>query len=178
MRQTPGAGTWRQLLRGQDYGRGGISWDVRISRRTLFVALVCRLCAEEVKFSTGVDLVTLLATVRDAHGLLARNLTRDDFLLEEDGVPQTIRYFSRESDLPLTVGLLVDTSQSQVHVLEPERRASYAFLDQVIREDQDQAFVGHFDVRVEVLQGFTSSRKDLALALGQQGSHRFVHASL
>jgi hypothetical protein len=85
--------------------------------------------------------------------------------LEEDGVPQTIRYFSRESDLPLTIGILVDTSSSQLHVLELERRASYTFLDQVIREDRDQAFVAHFDFRVEVLQVFSSSRKDLAAAL-------------
>jgi len=68
-------------------------------------------------------------------------------------VAQTIRYFSRESDLPLTIGLLVDTSQSQAHVLEPERQASYVFLDRVLR--------------VEVLQDFTSSRKDLAAALAR-----------
>jgi hypothetical protein len=122
---------------------------VRISRRALLIAVAGRLWAQEAKYSTGVDVVTLLATVRDAHGLLAKNLSREDFLLEEDGVPQTIRYFSRESDLPLTVGLLVDTSQSQFHVLEPERRASYTFLDQVLREGQDQAFVAHFDVSRE-----------------------------
>jgi VWFA-related protein len=57
------------------------------------------------------------------------------------------------------------TQQSQNHVLEPERSASYAFLDCVLREGTDQAFVAHFDVRVEVLQTFTSSRKDLASAL-------------
>lgn len=114
---------------------------MRISRRDLLVAVACSLWAQEAKFSTGVDLVTLLATVRDAQGLLAKNLGRDDFVLLEDGVPQTIRYFSRESYLPLTIGLLVDTSNSQLHVIEPERRASYTFLDQVIREDQDQAFV-------------------------------------
>src|ERR1035441_5134603 len=140
---------------------------MRISRLILLAAFAGPLWAQEAKFSTGVDLVTLLATVRDARGLLAKNLSRDDFVLQEDGVPQTIRYFSRESDLPLTIGLLVDTSQSHLHVLEPERRGSYAFLDQVIREDQDQAFVAHFDVHVEVLQGFTSSRKDLASALGR-----------
>jgi VWFA-related protein len=74
-----------------------------------------------------VDVVTLLATVRDRDGLIVKNLDREDFLLDDGGVPQTIRYFLRETNLPLTVGLLVDTSQSQVHVLEPERRASYTF---------------------------------------------------
>ena len=112
-------------------------------------------------------MVTLLATVHDAHGLVVKTLGRDDFLLKEDGVPQTIRYFSRESDLPLAIGLLVDTSQSQLHVLEPERLASYTFLDQVLREDKDQAFIAHFDVQVEVLQNFTSSRKRLESALDQ-----------
>ena len=111
-------------------------------------------------------MVTLLATVRDRNGLIAvKNLNREDFVLEENGALQTIRYFSRESDLPLTIGLLVDTSQSQKHVLEPERRASYTFLDQVLRPDTDLAFVAHFDVHVEVLQSFTSSRNDLAAAL-------------
>jgi VWFA-related protein len=140
---------------------------MRMSRLTLLVPCACGLPAQEVKFSTGVDLVTLLASVRDAQGLLAKNLTGDDFVLQQDGVPQAIRYFSRESDLPLTIGLLVDTSNSQLHVLEPERRASYTFLDQVVREDRDEAFVAHFDVAVKVLQGFTSSRKDLAAALGE-----------
>jgi VWFA-related protein len=111
--------------------------------------------------------VTLFATVRNREGLIAKDLNRDDFSLEDGGVPQTIRYFSRESDPPLTVGLLVDTSQSQLHVLEPERSASFTFLDRVLREQIDQAFVAHFDIRVEVLQNFTSSRKDLESALGQ-----------
>src|SRR5271166_1995671 len=138
-----------------------------ISRRNLLVLAACRMWAQEPKFSAGVDVVTLLATVHDRQSLIVKNVSREDFLLEEAGVPQTIRYFSRESDLPLTVGLLVDTSQSQNHVLEPERRASYTFLDQVLREGTDQAFVAHFDVRVEVLVSFTSSRKDLAAALAR-----------
>ena len=141
----------------------------------MLVAAACRAWAQDAKYSTGVDVVTLLATVRDAQGLLAKKLSREEFLLEEDGVPQTIRYFSRESDLPLTVGLLVDTSQSQLHVLEPERRASYTFLDQVLRESQDQAFVAQVDVRVEVLKGFTSSRTNLASALGNS---RFQHPAV
>jgi VWFA-related protein len=102
--------------------------------------------------------------VRDSEGHIAKDLNREDFVLFDNGVPQTIRYFTRETGLPLTIGLLVDTSRSQVDVMEPERKASYVFLDQVLR-DQDQAFVAHFDTRVEVLQGFTSSRQELSAAL-------------
>jgi VWFA-related protein len=124
-----------------------------------------RALAQQPTFSTEVKVVTLLATVHDRDGAIVTNLNREDFVVEEDGVPQTIRYFSRESDLPLTLGLLVDTSRSQIGVLERERRASYGFLDQVLREDKDQAFVAHFDIGVEILQDLTSSRTRLAAAL-------------
>jgi VWFA-related protein len=140
---------------------------VRIPRRAVLLAVAFCAWAQDAKFSAGVDVVTLLVAVRDRNGLVVKNLGREEFSLQEDGVPQTIHYFARESDLPLTIGLLVDTSSSQLHVLEPERRASYTFLDQVLREGKDQAFVAHFDFRVEVLQGFTSSRDELASALGQ-----------
>ena len=116
-------------------------------------------------FSTDVKVVNLLATVRDKQGQIVKDLTRDDFVVSEDGHPQTIRYFSRESDLPLTLGLLIDTSGSQRNVLEAERRASYRFLEQVLREDKDQAFVIHFDFEVELLQDLTSSRQKLEKAL-------------
>jgi VWFA-related protein len=109
--------------------------------------------------------VTLLATVRDKHGQFVRNLTKDDFLIEQDGHPQTIRYFAQEANLPLTLGLLVDTSLSQRRVLDKERRASYTFLDQVMRQDKDMAFVIHFDREVELLQDLTPSRQKLEAAL-------------
>src|SRR5580700_8774610 len=117
--------------------------------------------------SSGVNIVTLFATVHDADGKVVKNLTRDDFVLLEDGVPRKIDYFAQESDLPLTLGLLVDTSRSQTGVLEEERRASYTFLDQVRRADKDQTFVVHFDTQVEVLQGLTSSRSELEAALNR-----------
>ena len=107
-----------------------------------------------------------MATVRDRDGGIVSYLDRDDFVLEEDGRPQTIRYFSRESNLPLTLGLLVDTSRSQLHVLKPERKASYAFLDHVLRKS-DQAFVASFDIDVHILQGLTNSRESLSAALDQ-----------
>lgn len=135
-----------------------------LSRRNLLLGALVRGTAQEVTFSTSVELVTLLATVRNRDGGIVKDLNQEDFLLEEDGRPQTIRYFSREFNVPLTLGLLVDTSRSQLHVLEPERKASYAFLDRMLRED-DQAFVASFDINVQMLQGLTNSRELLSVAM-------------
>jgi hypothetical protein len=112
-----------------------------------------------------------LSAASHSGGAIVTNLNRVDFHVEEDGIPQIIKYFSRESDLPLTIGLLVDTSRSQRSVLEPERRASHTFLDRMLRGDKDRAFVAHFDIRVEVLQDLTSSRTKLASALAAQSVH-------
>ena len=122
---------------------------------------------EAPKISVRVNIVTLFATVHDPDGRVVKNLSRDDFVVLEDGKPQKIDYFSQQSDLPLTIGLLVDTSRSQTGVLEQERRASYTFLDQVLREGKDQAFVVHFDIQVETLEGVTPSRSKLAAALSR-----------
>lgn len=132
----------------------------------LLLATLTLHALQEPSISIKVKVVNALATVRDKHGQIISNLTKDDFVLEEDGRPQTIRYFSRESDLPLTVGLLVDTSLSQRRVLEQERTASYTFLDDMLRQEKDLAFIIHFDYEVELLQDVTSSRKKLGDALG------------
>lgn len=116
-------------------------------------------------FSTGVKVVNVFANVRDKKGEIVKGLTKEDFILDEDGVTQTIKYFSQESDLPLTLGLLVDTSGSQRRLIDQERSASYRFFQQVLREDKDVAFVIHFDFEVELLQDLTSSRKLLEQAL-------------
>jgi VWFA-related protein len=116
-------------------------------------------------FSADVKVVNVLATVRNKTGSLAGNLNQDDFSLSEDGRPQTIRYFARESDLPLTLGLLVDTSGSQRKVLDAERGASLRFLDQVVREKMDQVFIMQFASAVEIRQALTSSVGKLADAL-------------
>ena len=121
---------------------------------------------QQPKISVATNIVTVFATVREKHGQIVSNLTKDDFVLDEEGRPQTISYFARESDLPLTVGLLVDTSLSQRSALDQERRASSSFVDHTLREDKkDQAFLIHFDREVELLQDFTSSRKKLESAL-------------
>jgi VWFA-related protein len=140
---------------------------MRLARGLAFLAMAGALRAQDATFSADVKVVSLLATVRDRDGKFVKDLTKDDFVVEEDGRPQTIRYFTRESDLPLTVGLLVDTSCSMRTVFEPERVATGKFLDQVLREDRDLAFVMHFDSKVGVLQGFTSSQEQLRAALAK-----------
>jgi len=116
-------------------------------------------------FSTDVNVVTLLATARDKDGHIVSDLAKDDFTLQEDGRPQTIRYFSRETDLPLTLGLLVDTSLSQRTVIGAEKTATSGFVHNVLREDKDKAFLVHFDREVELLQDLTSSRAKLDKAV-------------
>lgn len=116
-------------------------------------------------FSSDVQVVNLLATVRTKKSEIVRDLGKDDFSLLEDGRPQTIKYFARESDLPLTIGLMVDTSMSQVHVLDAERGASFRFLDEVLRENKDHVFIMQFDLTVQTRQELTGSRRDLSQAL-------------
>jgi len=122
--------------------------------------------AQGPPITVHVKVVNVLATVRDKKGAIVRDLNQDDFELKEDDRPQKIRYFSHETDLPLTLGLLVDTSMSQRRVLGEERDASTTFLDQVLRVDKDKAFIIHFDREVELLQDLTSSRQKLQDALG------------
>src|SRR5438067_6631920 len=118
-------------------------------------------------FSTTVKVVNLLATVRNKHGQIINSLSKDGLSLEEDGRPQTIKYFTRETDLPLKLGLLVDTSMSVMAALPDERSASGTFLNQVVRDDKDSGFVIHFDREVELLQDLTSSKEKLASAMEQ-----------
>src|SRR2546423_12644694 len=114
------------------------------SRRELLVAAACLVARrhlraqEQPTFSTDVKVVNLLATVRTRNGEIVRDLNKEDFLLLENGRPQAIRYFSRDTDLPLTLGLMVDTSMSQQRVMAAERGASMRFLDQVLRENRDK----------------------------------------
>ncbi|HXW56358.1 MAG TPA: VWA domain-containing protein [Candidatus Cybelea sp.] len=118
------------------------------------------------KIAVQTNLVTVATTVRDKKSQIISNLTKDDFQIDEDGRPQAIIYFAREKDLPLNVGLLVDTSMSQRRVLGDERTASATFVDRVLRADmKDQAFLIHFDREVELLQDLTTSQKKLDDAL-------------
>jgi VWFA-related protein len=125
-------------------------------------------------FSSSVKVVNVFATVRDKKGQIVKNLTKDDFMLDEDGRAQKIKYFSQESNLPLTLGLLVDTSGSMRRVLEDERVASRRFFQQVLRPDRDLAFVIHFDWEVELLEDLTADRDKLDRAIDalQEGDRR------
>jgi VWFA-related protein len=119
---------------------------------------------ETLKVTTAV--VNVYAVVREKNGHLIPDLSKDDFILEEDSKPQTIRYFTRETDTPLTMGILVDTSPSQGRVLEVEKSEAEAFLREVMRP-KDLTFVLHFDVDVELLQDFTADLHRLDRAIDE-----------
>ena len=138
-----------------------------IAALVAFPGMGASMLAQDSVSTVAVDVkvVTLPVTVRDKHGKIIRDLTKDDFTLQEDGRPQDIRYFSQDTNLPLTLGLLVDTSRSQTGVLEAERNASRSFFDQMLVQPKDKAFLIHFDREVELLQDLTSSREKLQAAL-------------
>jgi VWFA-related protein len=119
------------------------------------------------------QLVNLPVVVRDKNGALVTNLTQSDFVLAVDGHPQPIRYFDRDNNLPLTLGLLVDTSGSVRSALEDERTASEAFLDQMMTapagRPPDQAFLIQFAHEADLLQSLTPSVPKLRAALSQVG---------
>jgi len=119
------------------------------------------LAGPQAEFSTGIKIVSLLVTVRDKSGKFVNDLAQGDFIVEEDGRPQTISYFSQQDDLPLTLGLLVDISGSQTEVLGDELAASDVFFNQVLREGVDQAFLVSFATRAWLMQNVTVSRAKL-----------------
>lgn len=121
--------------------------------------------ARAVEFSAEVQVVNVFATVRDRNGHILTGLGRDDFIVWEDGFVQDIAYFAYETDVPLKVGLLVDTSGSQVALIPEERRAGRQFLGDVLRPKTDLAFLLTFDREVELHQDFTSSLELLNGAL-------------
>jgi VWFA-related protein len=117
-----------------------------------------------LKVST--EVVNVLAVVKDKKGHLVPDLQRKDFEIWEDNKLQDLRYFSRETDTPLTLGLLVDTSASQGRVLPQEQQEAKAFLRQILRA-KDLAFVLHFDLDVELLQDFTDDLPRLNRAIDE-----------
>lgn len=114
----------------------------------------------------NVDVVQLFFNVKDKHGALIPNLNKDNFALFEDGHPQVIKYFKAESDLPLTLGMLIDSSGSQQRVLEMEKEVGGSFLESTLRQ-KDEAFVISFDVDITLLQDFTNSVSRLRHALNE-----------
>lgn len=114
--------------------------------------------------TVNVDVVQLFFNVKDKKGGLIPKLTRGDFDIFEDNKPQTIKYFTAESDLPLTLGILIDSSGSQQRVLPMEKEVGANFLNEILRP-KDEAFVISFDVDVNLLQDFTNSGHALRAAL-------------
>jgi VWFA-related protein len=120
----------------------------------------------ETTLKVNVNVVQLFYNVKDKRGALIPSLTKNDFQILEDGKPQTIKYFAAESNLPLTLGILIDSSGSQTRVLDMEKQVGGDFLSQILR-DKDLAFVMSFDINSELLQDFTSSVHSLKAALNQ-----------
>jgi VWFA-related protein len=111
---------------------------------------------ELASIKVDVDLVNVLASVRDKKGMLIPNLEKQDFTVLEDGKPQPIKYFTRESELPLTIGLLIDVSRSQENLIGIEQNAASQFFSQVLRK-KDEAFLISFGEESELLQDYTTS---------------------
>jgi VWFA-related protein len=114
----------------------------------------------------NVEVVQLFFNAKDKHGALIPHLNQSDFSLFEDGHPQTIKYFKAESDLPLTIGILIDSSGSQQRVLDMEKEVGGSFLESTLRA-KDEAFVISFDVDITLLQDFTNSVSRLKHALNE-----------
>ena len=112
-----------------------------------------------------VYLVNVPLTVTDKKNRLVIMMTKDDFNLFEDGKPQPIEYFSRETDLALRIGLLIDTSNSIRDRLRFEQQAATDFLSDTIRKGKDQAFVVSFDAESRVVQDYTDDVEKLANAI-------------
>jgi VWFA-related protein len=144
-----------------------MSFSRRSVLRATLPLLLSKLRAQEPTFSSAVRVVNLLANVRTRKGAIVSDLSKDDFQVFEDSRPQVIKYFARQSDLPLMLGLMVDTSMSQDKVLDQERAACFRFLDSVLRPNKDKVFIQQFDSRIIVRQELTSSWKDLNESLNQ-----------
>jgi VWFA-related protein len=120
--------------------------------------------AETLKVS--VNVVGLFFNVKDKHGALIPNMTKDDFQVLEDGKPQTIKYFAAESNLPLTLGMLIDSSGSQRNVLDMEKEVGGAFLRQILT-DKDEAYVIDFNVDATLVQDYTRDVHRLQAAMNK-----------
>jgi VWFA-related protein len=124
------------------------------------------LAAPPGQIRVEVNLVNLFATVRDKHKAIVTGLTKDDFQVYEDGQQQEITYFSAESNLPITLGILMDTSGSEYYMLSAEKDAASRFLGRVLRKG-DLAMIMSFDTDVDLLADFTDDRAMLNRAINR-----------
>ena len=124
------------------------------------------LAQDEPTIKVDVNLVNVFFSVHNKGNGLVGNLEKSDFQIFEDGKQQDIKYFTRETDLPLTIGLLVDTSGSQTRLIDIEKHAAYEFFSQVLRK-KDLAFLIQFGAEAELLQDDTNSPRLLQDGLNQ-----------
>jgi VWFA-related protein len=122
--------------------------------------------APPAQIRSEVSLVNVFVTVRDRHKAIVRGLEKDDFQVYEDGQPQEISYFSAESNLPITLGLLLDTSGSEEFMLGAEKDAGSRFLARLMRKG-DLAMVMSFDLDVDLLADFSDDRAMLNRAINR-----------
>src|SRR5260370_932487 len=146
---------WRMAFRiGTSFRKDESTNIMRVIALILVSALLLAQDAPTIK--VDVDIVNILFNVHDKRGGLVGNLSKGDFTIAEDGKDQPIKYFNRETDLPLTIGLLIDVSASQQNLIEIEKNAAYQFFGSVLRK-QDLAFLISFGADAELLQDYTSS---------------------
>ena len=119
---------------------------------------------QEATIKVDVAVVNILCSVRTKSGGLVANMNKEDFTISENGEKQEIKYFARETDLPLTIGLLVDVSLSQERLIDTERQAASQFFSTVLRE-KDLAFLISFGQDAELIQDYTNSHKLLQRGL-------------
>ena len=124
-----------------------------------------QVAGDQSRIQVRVELVQMLATVTDKKNRLVTDLTKDDLKIFEDGKPQEIRFFSRETDLPLRIGMLIDTSNSIRDRLHFEQDAAVDFLTEVLRPGKDRAFVEAFDVEPQFIQDYTDDVEKLSNAI-------------
>jgi Ca-activated chloride channel homolog len=120
------------------------------------------------KVVSEVRLVSVVFTVLDKHNRFVTDLGQKDFQILDDDLPQQVEFFSRETDLPLRIGLLMDTSNSIRERLQFEQDAAFDFFYRVIRPGTDSAFLMTFDTHPQIQQGFTDDIEALRQAIYNQ----------
>ncbi len=113
----------------------------------------------------GTNLVNLYVTVRDSHKAIVANLEQNDFHIFEDNVEQKVAFFSRESSLPLTMGILMDTSGSETAMIGAIQQGASQFLGRVMQKNKDEAMIITFDLDVDMLSDWTSDISELNRAI-------------
>jgi VWFA-related protein len=147
---------------------------MNIPRLPLALALVASLAgpaipqepAQGPALKKTVNLVNLFATIRDKNKRIVGDMKQEDFKVFEDGGEQKIAFFSKEVTMPITLGLLIDTSGSEQNRLGAEQEAASRFLERVMKKG-DEAMVISFDLDVDLLADFTDDRAQIERAINK-----------